>query len=336
VNAVGALPDRIPEILDRVDLVAEIERYTGIRGRRDGVRLAWLCPLPGHETDSDPSFKATINPPLFKCFGCGRGGNVITLIALMESISTSEAIEQLAARVGLDQAPPSRPRTSARSAERREPDWAGQLDGWTAKCHNALVSGRPGHVWAYMRQRGVTSDDVRRWRLGFGLDTGPRALRALRGRLVIPCPGGVEARVIPGYEDHCATPNARYLRPAGDPSRPWGIDRLDPARGPVVLVEGVLDGMALERADVQALALRGKTLRPLDGAVLRSLGFTRAYVGLDRDVGLEPAQKLNEALAQVGVRPTWVVGPTEGDWGNLLARPMDELVEAVVAGMATA
>lgn len=95
----------------------------------------------------------------------------------------------------------------------------------------------------------------------------------------------------------------RYVVPSGDPKRPWGIDRIDPARGPLVLVEGVFDAIALERADVQAIALRCKRLHPEDATAIRKAGFTNAYLALDTTPDVTPAvlESLAGVLAHVGI-----------------------------------
>jgi DNA primase len=66
--------------------------------------------------------------------------------------------------------------------------------------------------------------------------------------------------------------------PPGDPKHPWGIDHLNPTRRPLVLVEGVFDALALQRAGIQAVALRGKRLRPADVAAIRTAGFTTVLI----------------------------------------------------------
>ncbi|MCD4786109.1 MAG: toprim domain-containing protein [Candidatus Eremiobacteraeota bacterium] len=53
------------------------------------------CPLPGHD-DKDPSFLVYEKTNSFNCFGCHRGGDLITLHALLKGISNSEAIKELA------------------------------------------------------------------------------------------------------------------------------------------------------------------------------------------------------------------------------------------------
>ncbi|MGH8887518.1 MAG: hypothetical protein ACRDYX_20585 [Egibacteraceae bacterium] len=189
-------------------------------------------------------------------------------------------------------------------------------------------------AWSYLLGRGVSASDVRRYRIGYGITGHPR-FRALRARLTLPCPDGIEGRLIPGHTHGVWEPEQRYVVPAGDPKRPWGIDRVDPARGPLAIVEGALDAIALARADVQAVALRCKRLHPADAAAIRQAGVTSAYLGLDTTPDVTPAvlESLAGALARAGVDARAVRGPETGDWGDLLRLPYPELLAAAAAGM---
>ncbi|MGH8900475.1 MAG: hypothetical protein ACRDYA_02040 [Egibacteraceae bacterium] len=148
----------------------------------------------------------------------------------------------------------------------------------------------------------------------------------------------VEGRAIPGHTEGVWEPEQRYVVTSGDPKRPWGIDRIDPARGPLVIVEGVFDALALERADVQAVALRTKTLRPTDAAAIRAAGITTVYLGLDAtpDVTAVVIATLI-ALLPPPVSPPRRCVALVGDLGlGRSALPViSDLLSAVVAGMAT-
>ena len=81
------------EIVDVVSAYCQLERKGGAYWAR--------CPLPGH-MEKTPSFCVNQAGQFFKCFGCGRGGDVITFIMEVESLSYPEAIKFLADRVGME------------------------------------------------------------------------------------------------------------------------------------------------------------------------------------------------------------------------------------------
>lgn len=63
-------------------LVPFIEQLAGRAGRPVGHELVWRCMLPGHD-DQTPSFSVNPDKELFLCRGCGRGGDIVTLMQLL-------------------------------------------------------------------------------------------------------------------------------------------------------------------------------------------------------------------------------------------------------------
>jgi DNA primase len=59
-----------------------------------------LCPLPGHY-DTRPSFSISEDGRLFFCFGCERGGDVFTLVELLDGVDFLTARRKLAKRAGI-------------------------------------------------------------------------------------------------------------------------------------------------------------------------------------------------------------------------------------------
>ena len=59
------------------------------------------CPFPDHE-DTNESFKFYINTNSFFCFGCGRGGDTVKFVQLMENVTPLEAARRLSSMFALD------------------------------------------------------------------------------------------------------------------------------------------------------------------------------------------------------------------------------------------
>ncbi len=63
-----------------------LERFvadlTGREGKPCGHEIVWRCPLPGHD-DHTPSFSVNPEKGLYFCYGCGRGGDIITLMIML-------------------------------------------------------------------------------------------------------------------------------------------------------------------------------------------------------------------------------------------------------------
>ncbi len=88
------------EIIDEIVFRNDIEQVIGsyVNLKRAGSNLNGLCPFHNEKT---PSFTVFPGTKSFYCFGCGAGGDVITFIMRTENLSYREALEFLAARVGV-------------------------------------------------------------------------------------------------------------------------------------------------------------------------------------------------------------------------------------------
>lgn len=86
----------IDEIRERADIVDVVSQYVSLK--RAGSRYKGVCPFHSEKT---PSF--TVNPELqiYKCFGCGAGGNVFTFLMSQTQQSFSEVVRELARQYGV-------------------------------------------------------------------------------------------------------------------------------------------------------------------------------------------------------------------------------------------
>ena len=87
------LIERVREASDILSVVSE-----HVQLKRAGRTWKALCPFHQEKT---PSF--TVNPDrqIFKCFGCGEGGDVFRFLMGFEKMSFPEAVEHLAAKAGI-------------------------------------------------------------------------------------------------------------------------------------------------------------------------------------------------------------------------------------------
>jgi DNA primase len=77
------------------DVVSDYVRLT----KRSGANLFGLCPFHSEKT---PSFSVSPEKQIFYCFGCGKGGGVISFIMEMEKLSFADAVAFLARRAGME------------------------------------------------------------------------------------------------------------------------------------------------------------------------------------------------------------------------------------------
>lgn len=89
--------DFIEELLNRIDIVSLISRYTRLVKRGNDY---WAC-CPFHN-EKEPSFKIYNSTKSYHCFGCKASGNAITFLSQIESIPRYDAIKLLAEQAGLE------------------------------------------------------------------------------------------------------------------------------------------------------------------------------------------------------------------------------------------
>ncbi|MDR0607727.1 MAG: DNA primase [Candidatus Peribacteria bacterium] len=87
----------IDEVQSRVDIVEVIAKYVPLK--RSGANFAGCCPFHHEKT---PSFIVSPQKQIFKCFGCGQGGNVFTFMQEIEKIDFRDAVKLLAEREHID------------------------------------------------------------------------------------------------------------------------------------------------------------------------------------------------------------------------------------------
>ncbi|MDY6916302.1 MAG: DNA primase [Candidatus Cloacimonadota bacterium] len=88
---------QINEIINRNNIVDIISSYIPLK--KSGNNYKARCPFHDEKT---ASFMVSESKQIFKCFGCGKGGNVVTFLMEYEKISFIEAIKRLARRVGMN------------------------------------------------------------------------------------------------------------------------------------------------------------------------------------------------------------------------------------------
>ncbi|MBI4879146.1 MAG: DNA primase, partial [Planctomycetes bacterium] len=110
--------DFVARLKAALDIVQVVQTYVPLT-QRSGRFLA-LCPFHREKT---PSF--TVNPEkqIFHCFGCGKGGDVVTFVMEMDRLSFGEALRHLAGIAGL----PMPDARSARAGEGRRERLLGAL-----------------------------------------------------------------------------------------------------------------------------------------------------------------------------------------------------------------
>ncbi|NIR53022.1 DNA primase, partial [candidate division KSB1 bacterium] len=85
--------DEVREATDIVDLVSD---YVTLK--KKGQNFFGLCPFHNEKT---PSFSVHPEKQIFRCFGCGAGGNAFVFLMRHEGVGFPEAVKFLTQRAGI-------------------------------------------------------------------------------------------------------------------------------------------------------------------------------------------------------------------------------------------
>ena len=140
----------IQELLSRVDIVDIVSHYLTLK--QVGRNFTALCPFHAEKT---PSFVVSPEKQIFKCFGCGVGGNAITFVEKYENLSFPEAVKRVAELAGIEL-----PSAFSEDEKVTEIEEAGLT---AAKYFHSELH----QISHYLEERGVSQREAERFLIGF-------------------------------------------------------------------------------------------------------------------------------------------------------------------------
>jgi DNA primase len=155
--------------IDQIFSAAAIEEVVGdyVKLKRSGSGMGGLCPFHNEKT---PSFKVSPNLGIYKCFGCGRGGNVIDFVMELEKMSYPEALRHLASKYHIEIDEDNSNKEELSEQVRLREGLYLALD-FAAKYFNELLEdeeeGKPIGL-SYFKERGLTDQTIADFMLGYG------------------------------------------------------------------------------------------------------------------------------------------------------------------------
>ena len=158
------------ELVARSDIVDVVSDYVTLTPK--GGSYWGLCPFHGEKT---PSFHVLPDRQLYHCFGCGKGGGVVSFVMEMENLPFLDALRLLAKRAGMEF-----PEGDLDESSRRKRNRLLNLNKEAARFfHSQLHSpvGQPG--LDYLQRRGLSKGIMTRFGLGFAPDSWDSLIRAM-------------------------------------------------------------------------------------------------------------------------------------------------------------
>ena len=156
------------ETVDRIYAAANIVDIVGdyVTLKRKGVNYVACCPFHNEKT---PSFVVSPSKGVYKCFGCGKGGNAVTFLMEHESLTYPEALKMVAKRYGIEVHEKELSEEEVRRNDDRESMFA--LNGWAAEYFANYLRRESEGIsigMSYFRQkRGLTDATIAKFGLGF-------------------------------------------------------------------------------------------------------------------------------------------------------------------------
>jgi len=143
-------------LLAAIPIESYIQRFVPLKQK--GANLWGLCPFHSEKT---PSFSVSPSRSIFHCFGCGKGGNLISFVMEYDKVTFPEALGILSDYSGI----PLEERFQANPQAKEEKDLARKVLEWVYREYRKALPGSP--ALAYLVSRGVNEKTIEHFGLGY-------------------------------------------------------------------------------------------------------------------------------------------------------------------------
>ncbi|WP_025435670.1 DNA primase [Peptoclostridium acidaminophilum] len=165
--------DFIDEIKEKSDIVQIVSEYVDLH--RAGTNFKARCPFHGEKT---PSFIVSPSKQMYKCFGCGEGGDVIKFVMKMENVEFKEALEILAKKAGIEIVREIDPEMNEKINQRKRYE---HINVEAARYFFKLLWTGKNQAQEYLSKRGLDSKTIRIFGLGYSGDAWDNLAKHLLG-----------------------------------------------------------------------------------------------------------------------------------------------------------
>lgn len=149
--------ERIKEENEIIDIISE----SGVRLKRSGNNYFGLCPF---HNEKSPSFSVSPNKQIFKCFGCGEAGNVISYVMKNKNLTYVDALRFLAERVNI-----SIDDDKKNTVQNQRRQKLIDINTEIARYYFSNLSRSP-KAKEYLLNRGLSINSIKRFGLGYSED----------------------------------------------------------------------------------------------------------------------------------------------------------------------
>jgi len=158
------------ETIDQIFETARVEEVVGdfVHLKKKGTNLWGLCPF---HNEKSPSFSVSPSKGIYKCFGCGEGGNSVNFIMSHEKLTYPEALRYVAKKYNIEI-----------KEEERTPEQEAELNERESLLHvlafaqrnftENLLESEEGQTigLSYFKERGFSMETIEKFQLGYAFD----------------------------------------------------------------------------------------------------------------------------------------------------------------------
>ena len=156
--------DAVDEIKSRLDIVDVISKYVIIKKR--GVNYIGLCPFHNEKT---PSFIVSPQKGIFKCFGCGKGGDAVTFLMEINGTSYVDTIKELAEQFNIEL--PKSSKNYDKNKDKKTKILEALSEAQKIYTKNLLENPLAKTAYEYLMNRDITEDVIKQYGLGYSLNS---------------------------------------------------------------------------------------------------------------------------------------------------------------------
>ena len=160
----------IRETIDKIMETARIEEVVGdfVHLKKRGTSLIGNCPFHGEKT---PSFHVSVSKGIYKCFGCGKGGDSVRFIMEHEKYSYPEALKFLASKYNIEVEETVETAQDLEAQNAKESLYIVSQFA-TNYFEDQLWNGKEGKAigLSYFKERGFREDIIKKFNLGYSPD----------------------------------------------------------------------------------------------------------------------------------------------------------------------
>ena len=152
---------QIDEVLERNNIIDVIGSYFPLK--KIGTNFKARCPFHDEKT---ASFVVSEKKQIFKCFGCGKGGNVIHFVQEYEKISFFESLKKLAERVGI-----TLQQSRVSTVKRSRRDLIYSIYKLTGSFFQENLHKHGDLAKRYLQGRKIADSTIEKFQIGYALDS---------------------------------------------------------------------------------------------------------------------------------------------------------------------